>query len=347
MPIPKYAVLAGRAVDRRFATTKSNHYEIKISAAGQSYRIAVNVQSADGSEVLYAMRDPFQHPMLAQLGALAEGNHPLDSVAGGLAIDFVRTEQLAPTDFVALPATTPGDDNDLNDRVDGFVERAISQKDARVYAFGSTFFDPGQKDQYFNFKPAQGIHDVHMNQGNDGAFAKDDGVFQDGALLFHFPAENRWVAVFLAFQSQSFQTDNVTGHATAVAQPPVLTPPVVTPPVITPPPVVTPAMAASMRIVAALANSLADPEIETVTLLNASPAQVDLSGWVLADKNKNKLPLVGAIDAGAAMRITVAAPMQLSNKGGSITLIDGTGKVVDGVSYSHEQASTPGWTIVF
>jgi uncharacterized protein YukJ len=338
MPIPKYAVLVGRAVDRRFATTKSNHYEIKISAAGQNFRIAVNVQSADGSEVLYAMRDPFAHPMLAQLGALGDGHHPLDSVAGGLAIDFVRTEHLQPSDFVALPATTPGDDNDLNDRVDGFVERAIGQKDARVYAFGSSFLDPGQKDQYFNFKPAQGIHDVHMNQGNDGSFAKDDGVFQDGALLFHFPAENRWAAVFLAFQSQSFQTDNVTGHATAAVQPPVVVPP---------PPVVTPAVSASMRIVAALANSVADPEIETVTLLNASPAKVDLSGWVLADKNKNKLPLAGAIDPGAAMRITVAAPMQLSNKGGSITLIDGNGKVVDGVSYSHEQASTPGWTIVF
>lgn len=338
MPIPKYAVLVGRAVDRRFATMKSNHYEIKISSAGQSYRIAVNVQSADGSEVLYAMRDPFQHPMLAQLAALADGHHPLPSAAVGLALDYVRVGQLTPADFVALPATTPGDDNDLNDRVDGFVERAISQKDARVYAFGSSFFNPGQKDKYFNFKPAQGIHDVHMNQGNDGSFANDDGVFQDGALLFRFPSENRWVAVFLAFQSQSFQTDNVTGHATAAPQPPV---------VVTPPPVVTPAVAASMRIVAALANSIENPEIETVTLLNASPAKVDLSGWVLADKNKNKLPLGGAIDPGAALRITVAAPMQLSNKGGSITLIDGSGKVVDGVSYSHEQASTPGWTIVF
>lgn len=342
MPIPQYAVLVGRAVDRRFATTKSNHYQIKISAAGQTYRIAVNVQSADGSEVLYATRDPFAHPMLAQLGALADGHYPISSDAAGLAIDYVRGEQLAKSDFVPLPATTPGDDNDLNDRVDAFVERAISQKDARVYAFGSSFLDPGLKDKYFNFKPAQGIHDVHMNQGNDASFAKDDGVFQDGALVFHFPAENRWAAVFLAFQSQSFQTDNVTGHATAAPQPVVTTPPVVTPP-----PAIAPAIAASVRIVAALANSVENPEIETVTLLNTSPSKVDLGGWVLADKNKNKLPLAGAVDPGSAVRITVAAPMQLSNKGGSITLFDASGKVVDGVSYSHEQASTPGWTIVF
>ena len=130
MPIPKYAVLVGRAVDRRFATTKSNHYEIKISSAGQTYRIAVNVQSADGSEVLYAMRDHFQQPMLAQLAALADGHHPLASAAGGLALDYVRGEQLTPADFVALPATTPGDDNDLNDRVECDARGRLGFEDA-------------------------------------------------------------------------------------------------------------------------------------------------------------------------------------------------------------------------
>ena len=344
MPIPEYAVLVGRAVDRRFATTSSNHYEIKISAAGQAYRIAVNVQSADGSEVLYATRDNFEHAMLAPLAALGDGHHPLPSQAGGLAIDYVRNEHFAPADFVALPATQPGDDNDLNDRIDTLVERAISQSDARVYAFGSSFFNPGQKDKYFGFKPAQGIHDVHMNQGNDASFQKDDGVFQDGALFFHFPADNdRWVAIFLAFQSQSFQTDNVTGHATAAPQPQPQPQPGPQP---QPQPQPAPA-APGLRIVAALANSIQDPEIETVTLLNASPAAIDLSGFVLADKNKNKLPLSGAVDPGAAVRITIAAPVQLSNKGGSITLLDANGKAVDSVSYSHEQASQPGWTIVF
>jgi uncharacterized protein YukJ len=335
MPIPEYAVLVGRAVDRRFATTSSNHYEIRISAAGASYRIAVNVQSADGSEVLYATRDNFEHAMLDQLALLGDGHHPLPSQPGGLAVDFVRNEHFIAADFIALPATQPGDDNDLNDRIDSLVERAISQSGARVYAFGSSFFNPGQKDQYFGFKPAQGIHDVHMNQGNDASFQKDDGVFQDGMLLFHFPADgDRWVAIFLAFQSQSFQTDNVTGHATTVP------PPIVIPPQ-------PPAASPGLRIVAALANSKEDPEVETVTLLNASPATIDLAGYVLADKNKNKLPLSGAVDPGAAVRIAVAAPVQLSNKGGSIMLLDANGKAVDSVSYSHEQASHPGWTIVF
>ena len=37
-------------------------------------------------------------------------------------------------------------------------------------------------------------------------------LFQDGALLLHFPATDDWVAVFLAFQSQAWHTDDITGH---------------------------------------------------------------------------------------------------------------------------------------
>ena len=52
-----------------------------------------------------------------------------------------------------------------------------------------------------------------MNQGNSPRFQGDDGVWQDGALLIHFPAEARWVGIFLAFQSQAWHTDDATGHA--------------------------------------------------------------------------------------------------------------------------------------
>ena len=98
---------------------------------------------------------------------------------------------------------------------------------------------------------------------------------------------------------------------------------------------------------AALANSIQSPEVETVTLLNTSPQPVDLAGWALADKNNNKFALGGNIAAGAAMLVTIAPPMQLSNKGGTITVLNEQGLKVDGVSYTKGQASQPGWTIVF
>jgi hypothetical protein len=100
-----------------------------------------------------------------------------------------------------------------------------------------------------------------MNQGNIGQFQRDDGVWQDGALLIHFPAERRWVGIFLAFQSQAWHTDDVSGHA------------------ITPAPTTPPDQASAVQIVAALVNPVGPaPERVTVLLLNASPDAVDLTG---------------------------------------------------------------------
>ena len=84
-----------------------------------------------------------------------------------------------------------------------------------------------------------------------------------------------------------------------------------------------------------------------MTLLNTSPQPVNLAGWALADKNKNKFALSGTLAAGATLLVTIAPPMQLSNKGGIITLLNDQGLKVDGVSYTKEQANQPGWTIVF
>jgi hypothetical protein len=45
--------------------------------------------------------------------------------------------------------------------------------------------------------------------------------------------------------------------------------------------------------------------------------------------------------------VEVKAPVVLSNKGGIITLVDGNGVKVHGVSYTRDQARQPGRTIPF
>src|SRR3954469_19221904 len=349
MPVPKYGVLAGRVTERKLASGSSNHYEIHVQAAGEDFRIAVNVQSVDGSEVLFHVDDAFDHPVTAALAALADGHHLVPMTPDGLAIDYVRAGYVAKADMVPLPVTG-NDDNDLNDQIDSLVQRAMNSAGARIFAYGSFFKDPpNKKDKYFDFAPSQGIHDVHMNQGNDPGHKGDDGVWSDGALLFHYPARQQWAAVFLAFQSQSWITDS-KGHATTMqppgVQPPVVHPPAVHPPVV-PPVVPPPSSPASVRIIAALANSIEDPEVETVTLINTAPQDVDLSGWVFADKQQNRFALSGKLAAGSSVRVTIAKPMELSNKGGTIALLDPAGKVVDNVSYTKQQAQKPGWSIVF
>src|SRR5438067_9304975 len=142
MPVPKYGVLAGRVVERRLASGSSNHYEVHVKAAGEDFRIAVNVQSVDGSEVLYHVDDAFDHPVTAALAALAEGHHIVPMTADGLAIDYVRAGYVAKADMLPLPVEADGDDNDLNDKIDSLVQLAMTSDVARIFAYGSSFQDP-------------------------------------------------------------------------------------------------------------------------------------------------------------------------------------------------------------
>ena len=336
MPLKEYGVLAGRPVDRRVGTGKNPHYQIRIVDDSTDYRIAVNVQSSDKSSVEYVVNEHFEHPMLADLAALALGWHEVASQPGGIAIDFIRANVVDRAAFVSLPFNIPGPDNDLNEKVDAQIQRAMGDEDAVLYAFGERWGpENGKKDKIFGFQPGNGVHDIHMNQGNDPGHVQDDGVWQDGAVLIHYPSVNQWVAIFLRFQSQTWHTDDKTGHRLGEEiEPPGKQPSTENPDGI-------------VRIVAALVNSQHDPEIEMVTLVNASPLQIDLAGWSLADKQKKRMPLSGTLAAGASTLITIKKPMELSNKGGIITLINDDGLKVDGVSYTKEQASNPGWTIVF
>jgi Uncharacterized conserved protein (DUF2278)/Lamin Tail Domain len=226
-----------------------------------------------------------------------------------------------------LPPTLPGPDNDLSDQLEHFVKRAIQEPDATVYAFGQRWGpEPQTRDKIFNFLPGLGIHDIHMNQGNVPPFLGDDGVWQDGGLVLQFLSTQQWVAIFLAFQSQAWHTDDTTGHTIQD----------------------TPQLDHAIRIVGALVNPIGPaPEHETVTILNASPSAIDLVGWQIADKLKNKHGLSGTINAGATLVISLPPSVQLGNKGGMITLLDNNGLKVDGVAYTGEQAKREGWTLVF
>ena len=83
-------------------------------------------------------------------------------------------------------------------------------------------------------------------------------------------------------------------------------------------------------------------------LLNASPQAIDLSGWQLADRNKQvcTVPAV-KLDPGAALNVVLRENVQLGNKGGSITLLDKAGLKVSGVAYTADQAKREGWTVTF
>jgi hypothetical protein len=234
-----------------------------------------------------------------------------------------------------LDSNVPGDNNDLNDKLDLFVQQAISDDDAVVYAFGQHWADTSGADQYFpEIKPSVGIHDIHMNQGNPaGNYLKDNGIYQDGGLVFHFPSRNRWAAVFTAFQSQSFHTDDVTGNPLNDLPPNDPQQPENDTPV---------------RIIAAMVNPKGDDVgKEYVILLNKSAADISLSGWKIADKQK-KADVLGNLTvlAGDTLKVRLSGKgAQLSQKGGIISLLNKEGLKIDGVTYTAKDATPEGIVI--
>ena len=58
--------------------------------------------------------------------------------------------------------------------------------------------------------------------------------------------------------------------------------------------------------------------------------------------------LKGSIKAGEALKVPLSGQdIELSNNGGIITLLNKKGLKVDGVSFTKEDASKEGWTVVF
>jgi uncharacterized protein YukJ len=347
MPLNHYSVLKGRPINNRAGSGAKPHYQVLVSAGGELHRIAINVRSGDGSFVEYLVRSRFEHPITDKLEALEEGLHAVKSGPNGAALDYIRGNLGQPWEYQPLPPSVPGPDNDLNEKVDAYVQRAMADEDATIYAFGEPWGPEEDKsDKYFGFKPGRGIHDIHANQGNPpGRFAASNGVWQDGGLILHFPSSSQWVAVFLRFQTQSWHTDDTTGHSILEPDPrfPTRPHPPIGPNDI--PPFDVPD--GLVRIVGALVNDVSSPEHERVTILNTADVPVDLNGWTLKDKQKNAMPLAGVIAPGATRLIDVQAPVALSNKGGIITLIDANGVKVHGVSYTKTQARQPGRTIPF
>jgi uncharacterized protein YukJ len=333
VPLHSYGVLSGRVVDtRREGAADTPHYQIHVvDDAGTNYRIAVNVLSQQSpSELLYVAAEDFRHPLTSALPAAGSGWTPLPSQPGGPNLDYIRANLFDPSAMRPLPPDVTGPDNDLADLLDHYVRRAAGNPQVAIHVFGERWPpEAGTPDKVFGFLPGNGVHDVHMNQGNSPQFRSDDGVWQDGGLLLHLAAESRWVAIFLAFQSQAWHTDDATGHTIDETRPVSGTEPA--------------------RLVAALVNPIGPaPEAETITLINASPSPIDLTGWRVADRTKRSCPVpAGFLAAGVTRVMAPTDGVTLGNNGGVITLLDPQGLKVHGVAYTAEQARNEGWTVVF
>jgi uncharacterized protein YukJ len=216
----KYGALRGRP-DRyqREDGDKTPHLQIRVlEDGGQPWRIAVNVESSDASEVVYWVVDPLAgHPILDGVDGLASGfSQQLPDAQHGL--DFVKAPLFDLAAGRELPPTGQASADDLQDLLSSYLDQCQAAG-GEIVAFGAKFTSNEHlpiDTAFGNTDGLHGVHDIHMNQGNRGSFARDNGVFHDGGLILRFP--DRAVGIFLAFQTQCLPTDT-HGDPTPAAAP--------------------------------------------------------------------------------------------------------------------------------
>jgi uncharacterized protein YukJ len=336
-----YGVLRGRP-DRykREDDASTPHLQIRVlDDSGQPWRIAVNVQSDSGSNVVFWVVDPLAgHPLLASLPPQPSGFAHVDKNSGH-ALDYVKAPLFDWTLGRVLPPSGSASGDDLQDLLSLYLDQC-KNAGGEVYAFGAKFDRDLHKPidhEFGNLDGLHGIHDIHLNQGNVGTHAPDNGTFHDGGLILAFP--DRYLGLLLGFQTQRIPTD-AAGKAApgAKALSEIIKNPI--PPVPPPPPTPTPQF--TVYIERALVNpSGADPGREIVVLSNLATISQTLANWRLVDKNNRITPINATLGPGQSVLVPLDGNgVQLGNQGGNLILLDNHNVQVDVVTYTGADAAT-------
>jgi uncharacterized protein YukJ len=208
-----YGVLVGSIKAGRLDPAgTSPHYQIWVVAGSDNDRVAVNVRSVDGSEVLVHYDPAYTLPTKRDLPALAAGPPGFTALVtgpNGTGLDYLR-DGLFPIAEMQ-PLAPDGTGTTLQNLLDAQIQRAVADSSAVAIVFGDGFIDLGT-DSTFGFTPADGVHDIHMMQGNGGEYTSENRINGDGALFIRF-SDGTTTALFVRFATQSTSTDD-TGAPT-------------------------------------------------------------------------------------------------------------------------------------
>ncbi|CAN8105258.1 unnamed protein product [Discula destructiva] len=328
------------------ADSDHGHLEFTDGTAGKSYEADVNIMSSDKDKrLVYWFVSDFNptQPAIAKLQALAKG-FSKQSGNNSLALDFLRDDFLTPSAGTLLSHNPkdPSEKNDILSYLDPLLNAAVSDK-ATIYLWGS---------QYADSDGSSGIHDIHMNQGNSGSFASENGTYQDGGIVIESADGNTWQGIFLAFATEAEKTDSKgdaagptfadalggstasststdaarTGHATKGA----------------------------VGIEAAIVNPKGPDGAasgvakgETVYVQNRSAAEQSLQGWTIETEAGGKETLGNVALSAHSKRGFEVPGAPLGNKGGKILLKDAEGTTVSEVSYTEKEARIEGKLLYF
>ena len=207
MPLTRYALIIGKPghyVAERHDEQKP-HFMIDIETEQHQWRAAINVKSRRWpSQVTVARIESFQHGIADHILALDDGLYPIRHYPKHrkpkrfLALDYVRDQLFDYDNMVPIAAHKPGPNNDIMDRLAQDVIET-RRDNGRIFVWGEPYNNRGRR----------GIHNIHQNQGNANRYKGQNGVDQDGAVMFWHG--KTLTAYFIAFQSQTYATRDGSG----------------------------------------------------------------------------------------------------------------------------------------
>ena len=345
-----YSVLKGKINTFKPAPSGNPHLWMLIDAGSESFFATLNVQSSKdlpGAPVAESYLDffvdeDFQHPIVSRLkddlqpGLVTQAR----SYAAG-AVDYVKGNLFDPRNMRVLPNQGNGSGNDLVDRLSALFGLAQQQNDDIVIVGSQFQTTRGQTDAVFGMTPAYGIDNTHMAQGDPPAIDRslhENGTWHDGAIFLLSTTSDRVTAIFLAFQTQAWQTDDQgqpLNGTTGFEAPRYdfsggglgnLIP--------SAPP------AAELTSL----NRLPDGTGKLV-IANMSSAALDITGWTVTTPTNTPQTLPSTtIEPGQPLSIDLPGNF-LVDAGGILSLLDNRGLRVDGVAYLGGPAT--GWSTSF
>ena len=327
------------------------HLWVVLEAGGAQWFATINVRSdkdAPGEPVgksylYYYIDHDFSHPIVPSVLARPQGLSPVERSYVGGAIDFQRANLFNPNAMRILPPEGAGDDG-LVHRLSAMLQVAKAQ-DCDVFFYGNAFAKDNahQTDEAFGYTPetAFGLDNVHMAQGDPRALdlrLHENGVWHDGACFIWDARARAMSAIFLAFQSQAWHTNDsgdVLFGATGCEAPlydfsqGALAP-----------------LPIPKRAAEITSAHRAPDGTGVIVVANMTAEAIDLTNWRLLVDAQRTYPLP-ATHLPPGHPIPAALPAgALSDGGGLVTLVNAGNLRVDGVAYLGGDAKA-GWSTSF
>ncbi len=186
----KYSLLVGKVRDIKVDRKNIPHLELLIESNRKKYRASINLESKNFPKwVLYKKIEDFNDPeLIKKLSKLGHGLVEVEGNREDLGLDYT-TELVDINEMKEVPFQKKGPNNDLVEYLMSVFNNTINNPFVTVYIWGEHYGPHNEKDMYFNFYPAEGIHNIHRNKYFDSC---------DGAVLVR--ELDKWTALFFAFQ---------------------------------------------------------------------------------------------------------------------------------------------------